>query len=231
MERIGIELWDFFKKNFAILVAATIFMVFYFNGCGNKQGQGKPTIDTTVRQILQPIVINPPYTPQQAGNTVYVPIPQNSQQVIPASTMAELIEQVKQLSKSREDLAREYYAIRNYNDSITLKDTAGNRVGVVNLKQTVSENILKSTQPTYQLIFPETTITKTIPAKLKNQVFFGATVQSPINSPKIGQIDLGLLLKNKKENILSLSGTYDLQSNQSGIRVGYYQKLSFKPKI
>lgn len=228
MNKVLTELWDFFKRNFAILLIGTLFLIFYFGSCNNKAIL-KPTHDTTTvtTQVPQPIVIVPPYQPTQNGSTVYVPIPQNAQGVIPASTFDGLLQQVKDLSTRIETLGNNYYAIKHYEDSIQLKDSSGKRVGVVNLNQTVSENTLKSTQPTYQLSFPYTikTITNTIPAPLKNQVFVGIGTESVLNKINIQGVDLGLLLKNKKDNVFSLSGTYDLQTKQPGIQVGFYKKI------
>lgn len=226
------EIWDIAKRNFGILLIGTLFLIFYFGGCGGRNARGgintSDTVTTTT-QVLQPIVVNPPYTPQQQGSTVYVPIPQSAQGVVPASTMEGLIAQVKDLSARIEELGKQYYATKHYQDSIQLRDTAGTRVGVVNLKQTVSENTLQSTQPTYQLAFPYTvrTITNTIYPKIKNQWFIGGGAQTLLNKPTIQQAELGMLFKNKKENVLSVSGVYDFPAASPGVRLAYYQKIQF----
>jgi hypothetical protein len=215
---------DAIKKNLGIILVAIVFFIFFFSG-GREilQGKGRPgTSDTssvTVQQP-QPIIIMPQYQPQQVGNTSYpIVIPSQYQ---PAQDLTKLTEQYTKL-------ANEFLAIKNYKDSIELKDTAGTKVGVVHLSQTVSENTLKSTQPTYQLSFPHTTTTITKYAPLKRQVFVGVSVESLLNKPNIQQIDLGLLLKNKtNEDIISISGTYSLPLKQPGVKIGYYKKLSFK---
>lgn len=217
------EIWDFFKKNFMVVAALIIFFV-WWTGCGgNQAGSGKTVSDTTVTTVQQPqpIIIMPPYQPQQQGNTVF---PIN----IPAQYNAST--DVTKLTEQYNRLLNEFLAMRTYNDSIQLRDTAGNRVGVVNLKQIVSENILKSTQPSYQLSFPHTytTITNTVYPKPKGQVFVGISAESLINTPKLQQVGLGLLYKNRKDNVLSLEGVYDLSNKSPGVRVGYYQKIQFK---
>ena len=222
MNKVLLEIWNFINKNFVVIAALVVFF-FWHTGCGTKVYVPQNTPDTTHNtvQVPQPIVIMPQYPPQQHGNTVFpINIPP---QYNPSQDLAKLTEQYNELVK-------QFLATKTYKDSIQLKDTAGNRVGVVDLTQVVSENTLKSTQPTYQLSFPHTTttITNTIYPKPKNQVYVGIGVESLINSPNFKQVDLGFMLKNKKDNVIGLSGFYDLQQKEPGIRVSYYQKIKLK---
>lgn len=219
------HLIDIFKKNIGIVLIGGLFLLFWFGGCGKGGGVQKPDTHDTVThttQVLQPMIINPPYTPQQQGQTI---IPVN----IPAQYNASA--DIAKLTAQYNDLVTKYLSIKNYADSITLKDTTGNRVGVVNLNQKVSENTLQETKSSYQLYFPHTTttITNTIYPKIKNQWFLGGSVGSTINSNSLS-IDLGLLFKNKKENVLQLGIGYDLGNGHPKVQLGYYQKLSFKIK-
>jgi hypothetical protein len=217
---MNIHVKDILKNNLGILIIGIAFLIFWFGGYGKNTGNQKPdTHDTvtTTTQVLQPMIINPPYTPQQQGNTVF---PIN----IPAQYNASA--DIAKLTAQYEELVKNFLALKNYKDSITLKDTAGNRVGVVNLDQVVSENTLKSTQSSYQLYFPKTvtTITNTIYPKIKNQWFLGAQGSSTVGNPNIN-LGLGLLLKNKKENILQLGVGYNLTNKQPQVFLGYYQKI------
>lgn len=219
------QLLDIFKRNIGILVIGTLFLIFWFGGCGKDNGNQPQNTSDTVRvttQVLQPMIINPPYQPQQQGNTVFpINIPA---QYNPSGDIAKLTAQY-------EELVRNYLSIKRYADSITLKDTAGNRVGVVNLNQTVSENTLKETQSSYQLYFPKTvtTITNTIYPKIKNQWFIGGLASSTTGNPNIN-LGLGLLLKNKKENVLQLGAGYNLTTKQPQVYLGYYQKIRLGKK-
>lgn len=211
---------DILKTNLGILIIGVLFLIFWFSGCGKNTGSQRPdTHDTTTitSQVLQPMIINPPYTPQQQGSTVF-PINIPSQYNASAD--------IAKLTVQYEELVKNYLALKNYRDSITLKDTAGNRVGVVNLDQIVSENTLKSTQSSYQLYFPKTitTITNTIYPKIKNQWFLGGQASSTIGNPNIN-LGLGLLLKNKKENVMQLGIGYNLTTKQPQVYLGYYQKI------
>jgi len=211
---------DILKNNLGIFVIGIAFLIYWFGGCGKNTGSQRPDTHDTVTvtsQVLQPMIINPPYTPQQQGNTVF---PIN----IPAQYNASA--DIAKLTVQYEELVKQFLAIKNYADSITLKDTAGNRVGVVNLKQQVSENTLKSTQSSYQLYFPKTTttITNTIYPKIKNQWFIGAQASSTTGNPNVN-LGIGLLLKNKKENVLQIGGGYNLTTKQPQVFLGYYQKI------
>ncbi len=207
-------------NNFGIILIGVLFLIFWFGGCGKDSGSQRQNTHDTVthtQQVLQPMIINPPYTPQQQGNTVF---PIN----IPAQYNASA--DIAKLTVQYEELVRNYLSIKRYADSITLKDTAGNRVGVVNLNQTVSENTLKETQSSYQLYFPKTvtTITNTIYPKIKNQWFIGGLASSTTGNPNVN-LGIGLLMKNKKENVLQIGGGYNITTKQPQVFLGYYQKI------
>ncbi len=219
------SLGQFLGKNLMILIALAVFMIWWI-GCGGREafvkgGQNTSDTSTNTVQVPQPIIVIPPYQPQQSGNTVF---PIN----IPSQYNAS--QDINRLTEQYNELVKQYLAVKTYKDSIQLKDTAGNRVGVVDLTQIVSENTLKSTQPTYQLSFPHTTttITNTVYPKPKTQVFVGVSAESLINSPKLQQLGMDLLIKNKKENVISIGAVYDLPNKSPGVRVGYYQKIQFK---
>lgn len=213
---------EILKNNLGILIVGIAFLIYYFSGCGKNTSNPNNTSDTvrTTTQVLQPMIINPPYQPTQQGQTVF---PIN----IPSSYNASA--DIAKLTAQYNELVKNYLATKNYQDSITLKDTAGNRVGVVNLKQVVSENTLKSTQSAYQLAFPHTTttITNTIYPPIKNQLFIGANGSSTVGNPQVS-LGLGLLLKNKKENIFQLGVGYNLGNKQPQISLGYYTKIKLR---
>lgn len=214
---------DIFKRNIGIILLGVGFLIFWFGGCGKDTGSQRQNTHDTVtvtQQVLQPMIINQPYTPQQQGQTVF---PIN----IPAQYNASA--DIAKLTAQYQDLVQKFLSLKNYSDSITLKDTAGNRVGVVNLKQQVSENELKSLQSSYQLYFPKTTttITNTIYPKIKNQWFIGVQGSSTLGNPNIN-LGLGLLLKNKRENILQLGIGYNLTNKEPQVFLGYYQKIRLK---
>lgn len=218
------ETWEFFKLNFKWLLAAALVLILYFQGCFDRFKSAKPTVETKTEtvQVPQPIIVMPPYTPQQSGSTSYpIVIPS---QYNPSADIKELTEQYKKL-------ANEFLAVKTYKDKIELKDSAGTDVGTVDLTQIVSENTLKSTQPTYKLKFPHTTTTVTITEKPKprNQVFIGVGMESLVNKPNIEQVNAGILMKNKKDLVVGFSGTYHFPSKSPGVQISLYKLISFKP--
>lgn len=226
MKIVLAELWDFFKINFKWLLVVGIGFILFTRGCFNPSAPPKSDESKTTTYVPQPIIVNPPYQPTQSGSTVYVPIPSNSQPLTPATDIATLTQQVLQLNTRIETLAKEYYAIKHYDDSIQLKDTAGTRVGVMNLKQTVSENTLKETIPSYQLSFPQTTIIKTAPPR--NQVYIGGGFQPQINYNSFTQASIGLQFKNKTNHMIGVYGTYNFQAKQPGLGFTYYKLLTLR---
>jgi hypothetical protein len=230
MTRILFHGWEFFKVNFKWLILAMLFLYFYGKGCFQKPEFGQNiTInnDTTKTQVPQPIVVMPEQKPQQTTINYPSQVPQHYAPTVPASTFDELVSQVTTLNGKIEELSMELYAMRTYNDSIILKDTAGTRVGIVNLEQGVSENKLKYTRPSYQLSFPLTRITTTITKKEspKNQVYAGVGFSVPIKSLSIQGVEGGLLFKNKRDNILGLSGLYNLQNRETSVRLSIFKKI------
>lgn len=236
MANLKYEVWDFVKKNFKFLALATIALIFYMQGCFDQFKPLPPTIirDTVTTQMPQPPVVVIPFQPTQTGKTTFpIVLPASATGMVPASTIDSLIAQVRELSARLEALGREYYATRKYSDSIQLKDTAGQRVGVVKLKQTVSENKLQLVEPEYQLSFPLQRIkeTVTLPYKAKNQVFFGGGIQTAVPDLRLNHVDIGVVFKNKRDNLLSLSATFQTTNpsppnyNRFGARIGYYKLI------
>lgn len=224
------EIWLFIKLNFKWMLLVVLILILFSRGCFNNFMPQKATSDTTTRviQVPQPIIINPPYQPAQSGATIYVPVPGNSQPVTPATDIAGLTQQVILLNSRIENLAKEYYAIKHYEDSIPLHDTSGLRVGVVNLKQTVSENTLKSTQPSYQLTFPHTITTINNYAVPRNQVYIGGGFNTGLKGTGFSQVNLGLQFKNKTNHMFGAALGYDLQSKQTGLNITYYKLITIK---
>jgi hypothetical protein len=221
----NINIGKFLSDNFKFLAVTALVLLFYFKGCFDRfVPEKKTSSETTTKQEPQPPVVMPVYIPQQRGATsypVYIPNQYN-----PSADISKLTDQYNALVK-------EFLAVKNYKDSIELKDSSGKKVGVVNLSQIVSENTLKSTQPSYQLNFPHTytTITNTVYPKPRNQIFLGGGMETGVNNNLIEQAKLGLLLKNKKDLIVGIAGTYDFPSRKPGIEISIFKKISFKSII
>ncbi len=193
-----------------IILAFIVFFFMFFKGCFQAKSDIPPQIVTIKRDtqyIQQPPVTIPQYQPIIVKTEAAPPsaIPQMYQQ--PTTDLKELTQQIK-------DLAAQFYAINHYRDSIQLKDSIGNRVGVVSLDDAVSENKILSRNPSYVLRLPVITNTITIdhPYQPKNQVYIGGGITGSRES-LIQQFEAGLLLKNKQDQMYGIKAGIDVKGN------------------
>lgn len=214
----------YLKQHFLtlILLIAVIFLALK-DGCGKPDVQ-QPTVvtgrDSSTTQVPQPTIIVLPSTPQVASSQAPIVIPQQYQ---PSGNYEALLKQYN-------ELATKHLTTNNYRDSVQLKDTAGNRVGVFTYNDFVSENQIKTRQPSYQLSFPRTvvntTTTITQPYQPTRQVYLGGELSGTTATPLNGAY-LGLMYKDRKDGIyavkaggLAINGTI-----VPHIQIGKYWKL------
>lgn len=116
-------------------------------------------------------------------------------------------------------IVKEYTTRNIYTDTLLLDS-----LGTVVLHDTVHLNKLQ--QRTYKLSYKIPVITKTITQPIRRQLFIGGgiSISTSFTEPTA---NLGLLYKNKKENIF---GVYTLVNGQSKPQIGVssYWKLSLK---
>ena len=204
-----------------VALAMIVFFLFFLKGCFQAKPQPIITVQRDTQYIQQPPVIIPQYQPvvikSEAPNPVIIP----QQYKEPTSDINELKQQIK-------DLADQFYAVNHYKDSLQLKDSAGNRVGVVNMEDAVSQNEIQSRNPSNSLRLPVITNTITIdhPYEAKNRLYLGGGVLGN-RIDLLTAIKAGLILKNKKDNIIEVNATVN-KGLGIGAEVGYYHKISFK---
>lgn len=193
--------WNFIKTQFIAVIALVVFLVWIFTGgCG--KGSSKPTSDTVTHTstvyVPQPPVQVPVYIPVASGNTQPVVIPSQYQ---PNTANLEA------LLKQYNELVTKYLTVRTYTDSVQLKDSSGNRVGVFHNNDIVSENEIKSRAPSYQLTFPHTTTTTVITNTNlpKRQLYWGLGLTS-IPPTLVSGGHVGLLYKDTKDHVYTLYG-------------------------
>jgi hypothetical protein len=216
IKNIFAEIWSFIKLNFKWIAVAVLALILYSKGCFDRFGPQKPTVvitrDTTIIQHVGGGYSKP---------NIIVNIPPTSVEVPPADTSyAKLAEQYNQLGSA-------HYAKNISKDRLTI-DT----LGWVDVTDTVSRNVITGRGYNFnikeRLIKENTTITN----PPKNQVFIGVGVQSDLNKPNINQVGVGVLFKNKKDNILGIGATYTVPTKKTGLSVSYYRKISLKkPKL
>lgn len=184
-----------------ILIIAGLFIFFFFSdplGCNHPV---KPKRDTTT-------TTNTVYVPQPPVYVKeYVPVPSSSQApIILPPQYQNLPTDTAGLKALIADLAKKYYTTNTFNDSIQLKDSSGNRVGIVNLEDQISENVFKLRKPSYTLNFPHTTTTNTITVTNppKFQVLVGGGVTGNQKNFVNGGY-LGFGFRNKREQVYLLN--------------------------
>lgn len=188
---------DYIKNNILNIAVLIILAILLLERCNDKKVEVvQPKADTSKPVIVyvqqppqqvpqyQPIIFEskqPTYIPQQ-----YQPVNYND---------AALVKQVQELTNKLLEL-------NTVKDSIQLKDSAGQRVGVVNLTDVVSENKIKSRDVDYRLQFPHsyTTITIKEAYKPRSQLYAGFGVTGSQTS-LIQAFEAGLMYKNKRDQL------------------------------
>lgn len=186
---------EFLNKNFLGIVIIALAVLLYFDRFdGDTSRTPEPKVTTKTEYILQP----PVYIPQ------YVPIPHSTQP--PTSIPPNYVpsEDVKKLLVQYKDLLAKFLELKTYKDSIVLKDSAGNKVGIVNLEDSVTQNSITSRKPSYQLSFPKETITIREPIKPRTQLYVGG---GPIlsQSTLINGAKAGILIEDRKDRLYGAS--------------------------
>ncbi|HSU50765.1 MAG TPA: hypothetical protein VLJ41_09250 [Segetibacter sp.] len=194
-----------------ILVALIVFFILFAKGCfqvkGDQTLQPTVTIKRDTQYIVQPPVTIPQYQP------IIVKTEPAQPTVIP-KIYQETSTDIKELTRQVKELAAQFYAINHYRDSIQLKDSSGNNVGMVRLDDAVSQNQIQSRNPSYSLRLPVITNTITIdhPYQPKNQLYLGGGIVGARES-FVQQIEAGILLRNKQDQMYGLKAGIDVKGN------------------
>ncbi len=210
---------DFINRNFLGIIVIILLIILYLQRCtGTPEGVETTSVDTVVKYVPQP----PVYIPQ------YIPVPETTHIITQLPPKYLPSPHIDTLTAQYEHLAKKYLEIKTYRDSIELKDSAGNKVGVVNLRDVVSENSIQSRSPDYQLTFPQTTITIRDPIKPRSQLYIGGGVLGSKSNLVIGAKS-GLYLKNKKDQLYGASVNV-IPNLPLIFSVEGYWKISFRKK-
>ncbi len=214
---------DWIKKNILSLIIIVLFILYGLKtGCNGFGKQEKPKADTVYSShtefVQQPPQVIPQYIPFQTSSQQPIVIPS---QYKPDTTLNGVLRQYM-------EVLNKYLAKNNYIDSVVLKDTAGNKVGVVKLEDQISENKFVYRKPSYQLSFPVTTNTITITkeAKKRNQLYIGGVIEGSTKTV-LNSAGMGLLFKTKKDAIWGFNAKYQFQNQSINYELSRYFKLSF----
>jgi hypothetical protein len=159
----------------------------------------EPKIIRDTSWVIKDSIINT--KPQVISTEPYaVPIDRWNTEYLPDTNYDKLISQY-------ESLVRELLAKNISSDSIKIDS-----IGHVYITDTVSKNMITGRSTRYNVKYPIITNTVIVPQKKKTQIYLGGGVQGE-KSGIINQINAGLLLKTKKDQIFGLYAGTSLNGN------------------
>jgi hypothetical protein len=179
---------NFIKNNFQFLIIIILGIVIILMTCNTPKPQPVEVSRDTVLIIERPIsgTTGQPIIVSTEPAPVVIP-----PQYQPAPDYSGLIAQYQAL-------LNEYRQTNKYQETIKLTDSAGNDRGKIDLSLGVQENKLKPIDYTYQLKYPQITVTQTVPYR---QFYVGGQLNTSLTSLNINGIQGGVLYKDKKDNI------------------------------
>lgn len=193
-------------------IIGLVFLFFLVRNC-------TPTIKETVVTIHDTIdVKHDSVVYRDTGSIKYIttiktPIKDIPKKLIPSENPDTLVKQYA-------ELLTEHSNKHLYLDTLKIDS-----IGWVAITDTIQYNKIAGRQYKYSVrertITNTTTITKL--QKPRNQFYMG--VESGFSQSTFNNIQLGLLLKNRSDNIIKATGGYDFRFNGAVFSVGYYTKL------
>lgn len=203
------DLLIWIKNNFFNLLILILVAVIMLQRCESKINTPvKPTVirDTVWAAMQDVIISNPTLIKTIPGkvDSVYTPNPNYN-------------ELVKQYQKIVED----YLASNIHKDSVKIDS-----IGYISIIDTVTKNKLTGRKTSYNFKYPIITNTITLPPVVKTQLYFGGGIESK-SMTGTTELNLGLLLKNKKDQIYNIYGGVDTRGDYQ-IGIQSYWKIKLK---
>lgn len=208
----------FIKKNLISLIIILLILIVIvqrFSSCGGQNKQPIVKSDTVTHfyyNYIKDSGQSKPIFIKGQRDTVL----ESSVEYIPSQDYEELVQQFQELKQ--ELLAKNIYANKIKIDTF----------GFVEIKDTIQQNKIIGRGFINNLKIPikETIITNTVSIKPKNQFYIGGSL-SGNKTNYINAIDLGILFKNKKDQIIGVKGGLDVTGNWN-VGVQSYWKIKFK---
>lgn len=208
----------FIKENFLNLVLIILIVVLFLQRCTEHKVVQTPPQITIVRDTVWVIHDSTVYSKPQLIKTIPVPYEKLEVKYLPDSNYPNLVKQYW-------SVVDRLLAINIQEDSLKIDS-----IGYVKVTDTVNENMIVGRSYKYDLKYPKIKETITIkePYKPKNQLYIGGGV-SGTKLNLFDQFDVGVLFKNKKDQIYGTKVGMTLSGNvQYGIQS--YWKLSLRKK-
>ena len=194
-----------------VVILLIIILLQRCSGGGNPKNPTGPQITRDTVWVHKDSTITT--KPQMIG-TVTVPIDRWNTEYLPDTNYTRLLAQYM-------DVTNKFLASNMHSDSLKIDS-----IGYVHVKDTVSRNLITSRSYTYNLKYPIIKETITIPEPKKTQVYIGGGFEGD-ESELVSDVSVGLLLKNKKDQIFGASVGYSMYS---GIQFGIssYWKIKLR---
>jgi hypothetical protein len=200
---------NFIKQNFLFLIIGLLVILLIISRCNQpKPEPQKPTIH--IDTVLVTHTDTVPGKPQ----IVYT-----KPEIIPPTFIPDT--DCIKLRKQYIDLLDLYFRKNVYEDTLKVDS-----IGFVYVKDTVARNSIKDRTFSYNLKYPIITKTITLPPPSRNQLYIGGSLQGNITNP-ISQINAGVLLKNKKDQIYGAYAGMNM-NGQLQLGISSYWKISFR---
>ena len=201
---------EFIKKNLVfILILVLVIIIFLERWEKIKIASNKPKIVRDTVWVQKDSII---YTNPRLEKTI---LPTIIEKYYIADT-----NKIK-LTQQYNELVKLYLSKNIHNEKIKIDS-----IGYVEITDTVTKNLIKGRKLSYDLKYPIITNTITLPAVKRNQLYIGGGIQGNPITP-INQVDVGILFKNKKDQIYGGFGGIDINGQfQYGVKM--YWKLSFR---
>jgi hypothetical protein len=203
----------FITKNFVTLILGIVVLLLILQRCN------APKIDTP-----EPVIVTKIDTVFTIKDSIVYRTPKPIKIIIRDTLPQEFTEVSKQdcdsLRESYISLAKRFTAQNIYKDTLKL-DSVGQVV--VNDTTYLNELVGRSYEYKYSIPTITKTITITTPQKPKNQLYFGGGLEGN-KTNIINQINAGLLLKNKKDQIFGITTGIDI-TGQVNYGINSYWKI------
>jgi hypothetical protein len=185
------------QKNFLNIVIVVLLAIILLQRCGGGNTASEPTVIVkrdTVWIVKDSTIITKP----QLVKTIEIPVERWETEYLPDTNYAKLLEQYVTLSSK-------FLQMGIYQDTVKLDS-----FGYAAIKDTVSKNTLVGRSVNYHIKVPKITETIIIPEKKVNQMYVGGMIGGS-KEQIVNQINAGLLLKTKKDQIIGVNAGINTQ--------------------
>ena len=206
---------NFLKTNFLSVIILIIISILLIGRCNDKSSPQKPII---VRDTIWREHASTGFGTPSLINSIPYPVDRLTKEIkyLPDTNYQKLLIQYQNLLSL-------YLAKNIQQDKIKIDS-----IGFISITDTVTKNLITGRKFSYDLKYPIITNTITLPPTLRNQIYIGGSLEGNKLNP-INQIDVGFLLKNKRDQIYGIYGGIDKNINFN-LGIQTYFKINLRRK-